>query len=301
VGHDERFKLLLREFLREFFELFFPDLVGLLDFVNAVWLQQELITDPPEGEKRSIDLLVRIPFLQASSDAAAQTVLIHIEVESDDTVQPFRRRMYEYYHHLTHVLNLNVLPVAVYLRVGLDGRGRDVYQTEVLGRIPLHFEYDYVGLPALPGADYLARTNVLGQALSALMNWPRPARVRAALEALERIVGSAEAPRRKMLLCDTVNAYAPLDDSQRVELTDLLRDPQRKEVAMTVKTWFEEGVEKGLHAGERRMLLAQLEERFGPLSETARQRLEAWPAEQLTELGRALLRAKSLAELGLED
>ena len=74
---------------------------------------------------------------------------------------------------------------------------------------------------------------------------------------------------------------------------------------MTVKTWFEEGVEKGLekglHAGERRMLLAQLEGRFGPLSETARQRLEAWPVEQLTELGRALLRANSLAELGLED
>jgi hypothetical protein len=40
---------------------------------------------------------------------------------------------------------------------------------------------------------------------------------------------------------------------------------------------------------------------FGPLSETVRQRLETWPAEQVTDLGRALLRAKSLAELGLED
>jgi Domain of unknown function (DUF4351) len=244
-------------------------------------------------------------------------VLIHIEVESDDTVQPFRRRMYEYGYHLTHILNLNVLPVAVYLRVGLDGRGRDVYQTEVLGRTPLHFEYDYVGLPALPGADYLARGNLLGQALSALMNWPRQERARAAVEALERIVGSAEAPRRKMLLCDTVNAYAPLDDAQRVELAGLLREPQRKEVAMTVKTWFEEGVEKGLEkglekgreqgmekglqTGQRQILLALLEEQFGPLSETARQRLEARPAEQLTDLGRRLLHGESLAELGLED
>src|SRR5439155_25724229 len=114
-------KLQLQEFLREFFELFFPELAGRLDFAAAVWLQQELITDPPAGEKRTIDLLVRIPFLEEASDAAPQTVLIHIEVESDDTVQPFRRRMYEYYHHLTHVLNYNVLPVAVYLRVGLDG------------------------------------------------------------------------------------------------------------------------------------------------------------------------------------
>ena len=187
-------------------------------------------------------MLVRIPFLQAAGDTPPQTVLIHIEVESDDTVQPFRWRMYEYYHHLTHILNLNVLPVAVYLRVGLQGRGRDVYQLEVLDRIPLHFEYDYIGLPALPGADYLARGNLLGQALSALMNWPRQQRAQAAVEALERIIGSAEAPRRKMLLCDTVNAYAPLDDEQRVELAGLLAEPKRKEVAMTVKTWFEEGL-----------------------------------------------------------
>src|SRR5437588_7415774 len=87
VGHDERFKLILREFLREFFELFLPDLAGQLDFAAAVWLQQELITDPPAGEKRTIDLLVSIPFLSAASAVPPQTVLIHIEVESDDTVQ----------------------------------------------------------------------------------------------------------------------------------------------------------------------------------------------------------------------
>ena len=69
---------------------------------------------------------------------------------------------------------------------------------------------------------------------------------------------------------------------------------------MTVKTWFEEGPEKGRHTGQRQILRALLEERFGTLNETAQQRLEAWPTEQLTDLGRALLRAKSLAELGLE-
>lgn len=77
------------------------------------------------------------------------------------------------------------------------------------------------------------------------MNWPRQERARAAVEALEHIVGSAEMPRRKMLLCDTVNAYAPLDQEQRVELADLLREPQRRDVAMTVKTWFEEGLDVG--------------------------------------------------------
>jgi hypothetical protein len=75
--------------------------------------------------------------------------------------------------------------------------------------------------------------------------------------------------------------------------------------AMTVKTWFEEGVEKGvekgLHTGQRQLLRDMIEKRFGTLSDGARQRLEAWPAEQLTELGLAFVEGKSLAELGLED
>ena len=49
------------------------------------------------------------------------------------------------------------------------------------------------------------------------------------------------------------------------------------------------------------MLRDQLEVRFGPLSEQAQQRLTSWPAGRLRELGRALLTAQSLQELGLED
>jgi hypothetical protein len=68
-------------------------------------------------------------------------------------------------------------------------------------------------------------------------------------------------------------------------------------VATTVKTWFEEGVE----VGQRKILLVLIEERFGPLSETVRQRLEAWPGKHLIGLALALLHARSLSDLGLED
>ncbi|CAN5885784.1 hypothetical protein BH23PLA1_BH23PLA1_20230 [soil metagenome] len=44
-----------------------------------------------------------------------------------------------------------------------------------------------------------------------------------------------------------------------------------------------------------------LENRFGPLSEAVRARLEALPADRLESLGVELLSAGSLKELGLED
>jgi hypothetical protein len=52
--------------------------------------------------------------------------------------------------------------------------------------------------------------------------------------------------------------------------------------------------------GQIAMLRRQLEKKFGPLSATAEQRLNTWPYDKLTDLGEALLTAKSLAELGLE-
>ena len=59
------------------------------------------------------------------------------------------------------------------------------------------------------------------------------------------------------------------------------------------------GLELGVVKGQRDLVHEQLEERFGPLSTETLARLEAWPGERLRELGRALMSAQSLHELGL--
>lgn len=61
------------------------------------------------------------------------------------------------------------------------------------------------------------------------------------------------------------------------------------------------GIEKGKLEGQRDLLREQLEVRFGPLSSAVLDRLQTWPADRLTELGRALLSATSLEELGLGE
>jgi hypothetical protein len=160
----------------------------------------------------------------------------------------------------------------------------------------LRFEYDYVGLPGLRGERYLEGENPLGVAWSALMRWDKARRVAAALEAMEKIVGSQQSPQRKMMLCECIQAYAPLNKSQQRELTNLLADPKRRTAAMG-KTWSEMGEERGL----RKAVILQLETRFTPLSKQVRQRVEKWPAEKLPDLLKALLTAPTLKELGLED
>jgi hypothetical protein len=207
-----------------------------------------------------------------------------------------------------------VLPIAVFLQLVLEGQGQDVYEQRFRGKKQLEFHYDYVALPGLDGEEYLRGSNLLGVAFSALMRLAKERRVAAALEALERIVTSTESSWRKYLLVECVQAYAPLDQTQRIELSSLLQQPQRKDVFMRFKTWTEEareqgmqqGMQQGMEIGETRarrfVLRLQIEAKFKqPLSQEAQQRLESWPVDRLDRLALELFEPKSLQELGLED
>ena len=88
--------------------------------------------------------------------------LVHVEVESPDSAAAFRPRMFEYYIQLRRDTGLPVLPIALFLRVGLDGIGWDAYEEHFWEQRIVRFEYAYVGLPALDGEQYATGENLLG-------------------------------------------------------------------------------------------------------------------------------------------
>jgi hypothetical protein len=305
VDHDQRFKSLLKAFFAEFFQVFFPAWAERFDFSRVVWLEHEVFTDPPRGERRSLDLVTRLPLrpgVPPPATALAEPAdrwltLIHVEIESQDTVAPLRPRMFAYYEQLRLRHGLPVLPIALYLRVGLDGIGWDVYEERYWDHRLVTFEYAYVGLPGLDGEQYVAGKHLLGVALTALMRVPPGRRAEVHAEALQRLAEAREIDYRRYLLLDCLEAFATLDEAQARELEALLRtDRYQGTQAMAITTF-----EKGLQQGQRTMLRKQLEARFGPLSPSAQQRLDSLSPEQLEALTLGLLTAESLQELGLED
>jgi hypothetical protein len=64
-----------------------------------------------------------------------------------------------------------------------------------------------------------------------------------------------------------------------------------------IKTWTEESRERTL----RSVLRELLDERFGPLREHVGRRLAELSVEEQQPMVRAVMRARSLNELGLED
>jgi hypothetical protein len=308
VDHDQRFKSLLKAFFAEFFQAFFSAWADRFDFARVDWLEQEVFTDPPRGQRRSLDLVARLPLLPGvpppaptlAAPADCWLTLIHVEIESQDTVAPLRPRMFSYYEQLRRQHGLPVLPIALYLRVGLKGIGWDVYEETYWGHRLLTFEYAYVGLSGLEGEDFVAREPLLGVALTALMRVPASRRAAVHAEALRRLAEARENDYRKYLLLDCLEAYAALDEAQARELEGLLRTERYEGARTMAVTTFEKGVQAGLQSW-RSALRKQLDARFGPLNSGAQERLEALSPEQLEALTLALLEARSLRELGLED
>ena len=308
--HDQRFKSLIVEFFREFLSLFFPAWADRFDLSAVEWLPQEVFPDPPQGERRALDLVGRVsvlpgvpaPFADGEEEGF---VLIHLEVESNDRIAQFRRRFFGYYCDLRRKYDLPVWPIGLFLRVGLDGIGWASYEETFWEQKVLQYWFAYVGLPALDAETYLHGENLLGVALTSLMRMPRERRVELQLEALDRISQAKDNEWRRYLLAECLQAYSDLDPAEWERLQELLITNKHKEARQMTLTYFERGVIQGEAAGERKGLeyvaMRQLEIKFGPLPTPAKEQIAAMSLAQLKQLIEDLLRAESLKDLRLGE
>jgi hypothetical protein len=298
--HDQRLKVLLKEFFEQFFLCFFPVWAARFDFGDVTWLDKEVFLAPPRGEKRQLDLVARLRIRSGAPlpqpGLTDLLTLVHIEVESRESVQPLRTRMFEYYVQLRRDSQLPVLPVGLFLRVGLDGIGWEAYEEHFWEHRLLRFEYAYVGLPGLDAEPFLTGEHLLGVALSALMRVPPERRAELHAEALKRIARSGDNDWRRYLLAECVEAYANLDEAQRQRLEALLTSERYQEVRPFMMTTYERGrIEE-----RRETALLLLEVKFGPLSPELKQRVVGLSPEQLRQVMLDVVKAQSLKELHLE-
>jgi hypothetical protein len=296
--HDQRFKLLLRQYIDQFFVLFLPEQARLFDFTGVEWLETEAFPDPPQGPRRMLDLLARLPLVESietSPGVVAEELvaLIHVEIESADSVAPLRRRMFHYYAALRQRFTEPILPVALLLKVGLDGIGTEHYE-ESFGRFEVfRYNFLYVGLPALNAEDYAESDQVLAAAFSALMRLPADQRARIKADLLERVAGSGESEKWRDFLGECIDAYLRLRADEQEEF-DRLREaePKYKKGNVMTTTWEQRGIEKG----RRESVVVYATMHFGELTAEQLERIEAWPADQLEELVKRTFQVQSAEE-----
>ncbi len=80
----------------------------------------------------------------------------------------------------------------------------------------------------------------------------------------------------------------------------LLAEKANEEVTTMEMTWADKKREEGVLIGMQQLILRQLEERFGPLPDAVRKRLDAIHSkEELNRLASSILMARSLQDTGL--
>jgi len=301
--HDSIFKGLLREFFSDLLRLTAPELAGKLDLAHPVLLDKEFFT--AGGQRREVDLLARVSFLAA---AEGGILLVHVEVESRARAG-MERRLWLYRNQIQAAHESHVLSIVLYLARGPRGIQVRALGEHLFGPDRADFHYISFGLAGCDPSAYLARPEPLAWGLAALMRGGDLSRPALKLACLARIAAADLGEKRRLLLVDCVEMYLELNPEEEAEYSDLcaVRQSREEKVMAIVMTWSErmkaEGMEKGLQQGLRALrevLLNQLEQRFGPLPEQTRARVEAISSlERLTRLGSRVLTARSLAALRL--
>jgi hypothetical protein len=289
--HDSIFKTLLRSFFTDLLRLVVPDLAGSLDLAPPVFLDKELFT--VEGRRRELDLLARVSHL----GDGGPTFLLHVEVEARATAG-MGRRLWRYRNQIQAFHDCEVVSLVLYLE-----RGRAGVHVQELREGLGGFRYVAFGLAGCDAAEYLARPEPLAWGLAALMRGGDLSRPALKLACLRRIAAADLEEMRRELLINCVEMYLELNPEETTEYSALCAVRLNREVRTMATTWSErmraEGREEVMPV-VRKVLLSLLEQRFGPLSQETRTRIEAITSlERLSRLSERALTARSLTALRL--
>jgi hypothetical protein len=298
VDHDRLCKELLRTFLVDFLELFFPEWAAYLAPDSIEFLDKELFTDVTQGERHEADLVVRARFR-----GQELCFLIHVETQAQPQAE-FARRMFGYFALLHQKYALPVYPIAMFSYDVPQRPEPSEYRVEFPDLPVLAFRFRVVQLNRLTWRDFVEKTNPIAAALMAKMHREPGEQVRVKLACLRMLAKLQLDPARRELISGFIDAYLRLTMEEEHQFETELQQiqPQEKEGVMEIVTsWMERGLEKGRQEGrqegERKVILRLLRKRLGQLDRQTEDRINALSADALEELEEALLDFTSRANL----
>jgi hypothetical protein len=295
TGHDQLAKDLVRTFFREFLGLAAPETAARLRLEEPSFLDTQSFTDWPTGRRRELDLLVRIP----SRPEGQAPVLVHVEIERKARTG-MDLRMWLYYMQLRLRHGLLVVPILLNLKGGAPGVSRAVLAEGVDDAETARFRFRAFSLSGCQAQDYLERSEPLAWGLAALMRPGRWSRAEHRMACLRRIAAAELPELQRFLLVNCVETYIQLSGQDAVELARLAERAENREVVAMQLTWADRMRNEGRVEALRTVVLHQLEQRFGPLPERARRRVERLRSvRSLRQIAEQVLVANSLRDLGL--
>jgi hypothetical protein len=214
-------------------------------------------------------------------------------------------RLGRYCLHLSELIGTRrVVPVVIFLRPGHVPR-----ELILCGDRHTHMDFRYLPchLRAIPFERYRDSDNIVARLNLPNMHYAPDRRVEVYAQALRGLMTLEPDPERRLKYLDFIDIYTGLDDNEvarfrrdypdeveaMTRFAERFREEGRQEMSQFAERFREEGRQEGMYLGEARMLLRQLQVRFGDVPDAVRQRIEAADEATLLAWSERVLSARA--------
>jgi Domain of unknown function (DUF4351) len=298
IDHDQLFKQLLTTFFLEFLELFTPEFFAAIDPNSLEILPQEYFTEIEVGERKAMDVIIRVNLLGRPNAPASSRVSVVVNCEHQSTTKAdFNRRIFFYFAQLHRKYLQPVYPIALFSFDKPYRPERDSYQVRVPGFQVMDFNFLTIQLNQLDWRAFLTQRNPVAAALMAKMKIDPADRPRVKVECLRMIANLKLDKARTFQLSGFIDNYLrlnPVEEQQFQVEVDTIKLPQEREKIMEITTsWMEQGQE----SATRSLVVKQLTRKLGNLSPELLARVSSLNLERVEVLAEDLLDFKHVGDL----
>ncbi len=203
---DIRHKETLMLFPREYFQLFFPHLVGKIDFGTARFLDKELNAlfeeaegkQPEKDRQRITDALILIDVLAAMEE---EQILIHWEHQGEKPKQ-FQNRMFHCFCGIFFKFRKPIFPIAMFTDPAKWRKPvKDTHRIELFAYPVTEFTYRQIKLKHIPAEEFEKKAveNPLAAAYLPLTDYPKKDRPLIKAKTVNGIAGVEKGSKRSVL------------------------------------------------------------------------------------------------------
>jgi hypothetical protein len=298
IDHDQLFKQLLTTFFLEFLELFTPEFFATIDPNSLEILPQEYFTEIEVGDRKAMDVIIRVNLLGRPNAPASSRVSVVINCEHQSSTEPdFQRRMFFYFAQLHRKYLQPVYPIALFSFDKPYRPEKNRYQVKVPGFQVMDFNFLTIQLNQLDWRAFLTQRNPVAAALMSKMKIDPADRPKVKVECLRMIANLKLDRARTFQLSGFIDNYLrlnPVENEQFQVEVDKIKLPQERENVMEITTsWKEEGIIEG----ERSLVVKQLTRKLGNLSPELLARVSSLNLERVEALAEDLLDFTNVGDL----
>jgi len=265
-NYDIRHKETIRLFLREYFELFFPELATKMNFKTVQFLDKELITLLGDsGQQRIADALIMI---NVSLNNTNEWILIHWEAQGMKNLE-YNERMFHLFCGIYYQYRKRVLPIAMFIDPHQWRKPvSDSYSMKILNyTVVQNFSYQLIKLKQYDAEEFanVAPKNPLTWGYLPLTNFQKKNRPLIKAKAVNGILKTSINEKQKATLYSLIDTSLKLTNEEDRQYLDLIeQNNEYKEAKMyeTIEEYLMEkaekkGIEKGRQEGQS-ILLSQI-------------------------------------------